>query len=64
MSLADRQAAALEALRRRTPTTPQRYPGETHPSGDLPNDPDQAEAYLHSTRWLDIDITNQDGTET
>ena len=51
--LADRRAAALNALARRTPPAQQRYPGETQPSGDLPDDPWQAEAYLAATRWLD-----------
>jgi hypothetical protein len=51
MSLADRRTAALTTLARRTPPA-QRYPGETQPSGDLPDDPRQAEAYLAATRWL------------
>ncbi|MFJ9012299.1 hypothetical protein [Streptomyces canus] len=53
MSLAARRTAALTALARRTPPARQRYPGETQPSGDLPDDPQQAEAYLAATRWLD-----------
>jgi hypothetical protein len=53
MSLADRRTAALTALAGRTPPARQRYPGETQPSGDLPDDPGQAEAYLAATRWLD-----------
>ena len=52
-SLADRRAAALNALTRRTPPAQQRYPGETQPSGELPDDPWQAEAYLAAARWLD-----------
>jgi hypothetical protein len=52
MSVADRRVAALTALARRTPPAQQRYPGETQPSGDLPDDPQQAEAYLAATRWL------------
>lgn len=54
-TLADRRAAALQALARREPPARQRYPGETQPSGDLPNDPWQAEAYLAATRWLEVD---------
>jgi hypothetical protein len=54
-SLAARRTAALTALARRTPPARQRYPGETQPSGDLPDDPQQAEAYLAATRWLDDD---------
>lgn len=50
-SLDDRRTAALNALARRTPPA-QRYPGETQPSGDLPDDPWQAEAHLAATRWL------------
>lgn len=54
MSLADRRTAALNALtRRQPPARQQRYPGETQPSGDLPDDPWQAEAYLAAHRWLD-----------
>jgi hypothetical protein len=52
-SLADRRTAALTALAQRTPPAPQRYPGETQPSDDLPDDPWQAAAYLAATRWLD-----------
>jgi hypothetical protein len=52
VSLADRRTVALGALARRTPPA-QRYPDETQPSGDLPDDPRQAEAYLAATRWLD-----------
>lgn len=62
MSLDDRRAAAIRALAHRQPPTQQRYPGETQPSGDLPDDPDQAEAYLAATRWLDIE--QQDGAES
>jgi hypothetical protein len=54
-SLADRRTAALTALALRTPPAQQRYPGETQPSGDMPDDPWQAEAYLAATRWLDAD---------
>lgn len=54
-SLADRRTAALNALAQRTPPAQQRYPGETQPSGDMPDDPQQAEAYLAATRWLDDD---------
>ncbi|WP_237313825.1 hypothetical protein [Streptomyces sp. AMCC400023] len=50
MSLDERRAAALTALGRRTPPARQRYPGETQPSGDMPDDPWQAEAYL-AERW-------------
>jgi hypothetical protein len=57
VTLADRQTAALAALRRRPDTAGTRFPGETHPSGDLPDDPDRAMAYLAATRWLDIDHT-------
>ncbi|MFI0268599.1 hypothetical protein [Streptomyces luteogriseus] len=54
MTLTERRAAALKALTtRRATTTSQRFPGETQPSGDLPEDPWQAEAYLAATRWLD-----------
>ena len=52
-SLANRRTAALNTLAQRTPPAQQRYPGETQPSGDLPDDPWQAEAYLAATRWLD-----------
>ena len=55
MTLADRQTAALTALRQRATTVGTRFPGETQPSGDLPDDPDRAEAYLAATRWLDTD---------
>lgn len=48
-----RRTAALKALTRRTPSPQPRYPGETQPSGDLPDNPRQAEAYLVATRWLD-----------
>lgn len=64
MTLADRQAAALAALRRRAAATPQRFPGETQPSGDLPEDPWEAEAYLASTRWLDIDSADPGGVQS
>jgi len=53
MSLADRRTTALNALARRTPPAQQRYPGETQPSGDLPDDPWQAEAYLAARDCLD-----------
>jgi hypothetical protein len=53
MSLADRRTAALNALARRTPPAQQRYPGETQPSGDMPDDPWQAEAYLAARDCLD-----------
>ena len=46
MSLADRRAAALSALGRRKPPAPQRYPGETQPSGDMPDDPWKVAAYF------------------
>lgn len=62
MSLADRRTAALNVLARRQPPAGQRYPGETQPSGDLPDDPWQAEAYLAATRWLGI--TPQQPKET
>jgi hypothetical protein len=52
-SLADRRTAALGALAHRTPPARQRYPGETQPSGDLPDDPRQAAAHLAASRWLD-----------
>lgn len=52
-NLANRRTAALNALAQRTPPAQQRYPGETQPSGDLPDDPCQAAAYLAATRWLD-----------
>jgi hypothetical protein len=51
--LEDRRGAALNALAHRTPPARQHYPGETQPSGDLPDNPGQAEAYLAATRWLD-----------
>jgi hypothetical protein len=51
-SLADRRTAALTALAQRTQRDQQRYLGETQPSGDLPDDPWQAAAYLAATRWL------------
>jgi hypothetical protein len=50
---ADRRAAALGALAHRTPPARQRHPGETQPSGDLPDDPGQAAVRLAATRWLD-----------
>lgn len=50
---AGRRAAALNALARRTSPARPRFPGETQPSGDLPDDPWQAAAYLAATRWLD-----------
>jgi hypothetical protein len=53
VSLADRRAAALNTLAHRTPPARQCYPGETQPSGDLPDDPGQAAAHLAATRWLD-----------
>lgn len=62
-SLADRRAAALNALAERTPPAQQNYPGETQPSGDMPDDPRQAEAYLAATRWLD-DEEPQDGAQS
>lgn len=46
MSLADRRAAALTALARQSPADPHRWPDETKPSGDIPDDPQQAAAYL------------------
>jgi hypothetical protein len=46
VSLADRRAAALDQLARRTPSQEQRYPGETRPSGDMPEDPWEAARYL------------------
>jgi hypothetical protein len=52
-SFADRRTAALGALAHRTPPARQRYPGETQPSGDLPDNPGQAAAHLAATRWLD-----------
>lgn len=52
-NLAERRTAALRALARRAHPARQRYPGETQPSGDLPDDPWQTEAYLAATRWLD-----------
>lgn len=51
-TLDDRRAAALTALRRRTPPPAQRYPGETRPSGDMPEDPWEAEAYF-AERWTE-----------
>ena len=53
MSLAARRAAALDALARRHPPAGQRFPGETQPSGDLPDDPWQAEVYLAERDCLD-----------
>lgn len=49
-SFDERRAAALRALSRRTPPPVQRYPGETRPSGDMPEDPWRAEAYF-AERW-------------
>lgn len=46
MSLADRRAAALNALAARQQPARRGYPGETQPSGDLPDDPWQAAARL------------------
>lgn len=51
MSLAERRAAALAALtQRRSPAGPcdrPNWPPETRPStGDFPDDPSEAEAYL------------------
>lgn len=46
MSLAARRAAALAALASRQPPAGQRFPGETQPSGDMPDDPWEAEVYL------------------
>ena len=46
MSLADRRTAALTRLAGKQPPAQQRYPGETQPSGDMPDNPWQAEAYL------------------
>lgn len=53
VSLADRRTAALNTLARRTPPAQQRYPGETQPSGDMPDDPWQAAAYLAARDCLD-----------
>lgn len=52
MSLDERRSAALTALRQRTPPSVQRYPGETRPSGDMPEDPWEAEAYF-AERWIE-----------
>lgn len=60
MSLTERRAAALNALSHRTATPPERFPGETQPSGDLPEDPWQAEAYLARCDH-DEDAARQDG---
>ena len=56
MNLAERRAAALTALARREPPAQQRYPGETQPSGDMPDDPWQAEAYLAERDCLYADV--------
>lgn len=53
MSLAARRAAALDALARRRPPAGQRFPGETQPSGDMPDDPWEAEVYLAERECLD-----------
>jgi hypothetical protein len=53
VTLADRRTAALNALAHRTPPDRQYSPGETQPSGDLPDDPGQAAVHLAATRWLD-----------
>ena len=53
MSLAARRAAALNALARRQPSAGQRFPGETQPSGDMPDDPWEAEVYLAERDCLD-----------
>ena len=62
MTLAARRTAALRALNQRPTPAQHRYPGETQPSGDLPDNPDQAEAYLTANRWLDLD--QQDGAQS
>jgi hypothetical protein len=51
-TLADRRTAALGALAHRTPPTRQFSPGETQPSGDLPDDPGRAAMRLAASRWL------------
>lgn len=51
--LADRRTAALNALAQRTPPAQQRYPGETQPSGDMPDNPWQAAAYSAARDCLD-----------
>lgn len=45
-SLDERRAAALNALAQRPSTS--RFPGETQPSGDLPDDPEQAARILNA----------------
>ncbi|WP_329616432.1 hypothetical protein OG244_28300 [Streptomyces brevispora] len=44
--LTARRAAALRALTQRPDTS--RFPGETQPSGALPDNPDQAARYLNA----------------
>ncbi|MGY5033255.1 hypothetical protein ACWC9U_20650 [Streptomyces sp. 900116325] len=53
--LDERRAAALRALARR-PTTarPSRFPGETPPGGDLPDDPELA-AQMFDARYRSTD---------
>ncbi|MFJ2279264.1 hypothetical protein ACIOEZ_34510 [Streptomyces sp. NPDC087866] len=45
-SLDERRANALAALAQRP--TASRFPGETQPSGDLPDDPEQAARILNA----------------
>lgn len=52
MSLADRRAAALDALSRRQPPARQ-FPDETRPSGAMPTDWREALAYLDTRDRLE-----------
>ncbi|MFC7906432.1 hypothetical protein [Streptomyces nigra] len=61
MTLADRRAAALRALTHRAAPGQHRYPGETQPSGDMPDDPVRAEPYLSARRW---DVDDEPSTES
>lgn len=64
MTLAERRAVALEELSRREPPARQRYPGETQPSGDMPDNPWQADAYFAERHRLDaLDDCEPDWTD-
>lgn len=43
-----RRATALHALSKRPSTRPPRFPGETQPSGNVPDDPDLAARYFNA----------------
>ncbi|TXS50149.1 hypothetical protein [Streptomyces sp. t39] len=64
MSLDDRRAAALAALRDRAPApAPYQpyYPGETQPSGDMPLDPVAAADWLAERYGFD-DLADERST--